>query len=145
LFQWILIAADEEDQLLMSGLPSSELWLRVERVRESAHFLPAPDCIWAREGDPQRLVYPDDLASLSQHITTKSLGFRVASIALVVLGVPPLPFRHSTVTCLSRYTDLPNLGLLAAAYPIFAPDIAVSTNPPFLQPVVIFFRNCTNN
>ncbi|XP_059485224.1 nuclear exosome regulator NRDE2 [Neocloeon triangulifer] len=121
-------AAGEEDQLLLSGLPSSELWLRVERLRESAHFLPAPDCVWAREGDPQRLVYPDDMASLSQHITSKSLGFRVAAIALVVLGVPPLPFRHCAVKCLSQYTPLPNLGLLAAGYPLFSPDIITPRN-----------------
>ncbi|XP_065347383.1 nuclear exosome regulator NRDE2 [Cloeon dipterum] len=121
-------AAADEDQLLLSGLPSSELWLRVERVREAAHFLPAPDCIWAREGDPQRLVYPDDMASLSQHITTKSLGFRVAAVALVVLGVPPLPFRDCTVKCLSSYTVLPNLGLLASGYPIFSPDIILPRN-----------------
>ncbi|KAF4524874.1 hypothetical protein B566_EDAN011203, partial [Ephemera danica] len=88
---WEDQAATLEDELLASGLPSSEVWLRVERLRESAHFLPAPDCVWAREGDPQRLVFPEDLAQLSQPITQRDLSLKLAVTALLVLGAPALP------------------------------------------------------
>ncbi|PSN30121.1 hypothetical protein C0J52_25478 [Blattella germanica] len=80
-------------RILASNLPLTELWLRVEQLREGAHWVP-----WASDEeceDPQRLVFSDDVSDLLHPITTPSLLPNLAALTLTLLKVPLLPCRDT--------------------------------------------------
>ncbi|XP_067013545.2 nuclear exosome regulator NRDE2 [Anabrus simplex] len=108
-----------EERILTSQLPLPELWYRVERLRECAHWLPwssSADC-----EDPQRLVFPDDVSDLLHPITTPGLNFKLVLIVLTLLKVPLLPCRSTTLQFLGAdqvpwYLDCAE-SLLSVHYP----------------------------
>lgn len=84
-----------EEVVLNSQLPLHELWLRIEKLRESCHWLP-----FAGDGeceDPQRLVFPEDVAELIHPITMPGNTFKLTATILTLLKIPLLPCRHSTM------------------------------------------------
>ncbi|XP_063226950.1 nuclear exosome regulator NRDE2 [Bacillus rossius redtenbacheri] len=109
-----LLAA--EDAVLGSGLPLPALWVRLERLREGAHWL---SC----EGDgvdPQRLVFPDDVSDLVHPVSGS--GLRLVAATLLCLKVPLLPGRHTALRSLGPagvpwWLDCPE-PLLAALEPL---------------------------
>ncbi|XP_046689261.1 nuclear exosome regulator NRDE2 isoform X2 [Homalodisca vitripennis] len=87
---------EQEDSVVSSGLPLSVLWLRVEKLRAGYHFLPDPNC----DSDPQRVVFSDDMSGLLQPVMSVELRLPLVVSCLVLLKVPLLPCRHSTLKCL---------------------------------------------
>ncbi|EEZ98481.1 nuclear exosome regulator NRDE2 [Tribolium castaneum] len=84
-----------EEVVFNSQLPLHELWLRTEKLREACHWLP-----WMEDGeceDPQRLVFPDDVAELIHPITMPENMFRLIATILSLLKIPILFCRHSTM------------------------------------------------
>ncbi|KAI4458259.1 tetratricopeptide-like helical [Holotrichia oblita] len=84
-----------EEVVLNSQLPLHELWLRIEKLRESCHWLP-----FTGDGeceDPQRLVFPEDVAELIHPITMPGNTFKLTATILTLLKIPLLPCRHSTM------------------------------------------------
>lgn len=78
-----------------SQLPLHELWLRTEKLRESCHWLPYMDD--GECSDPQRLVFPEDVAELIHPITMPENTFKLIATILTLLKVPLLYCRHSTM------------------------------------------------
>lgn len=84
-----------EEVILDSHLPSHELWLRVEKLRQSSHWLP-----WTGDkscDDPQRQVFLDDISDLIHPISSKENVFKLTIMILNLLKIPLLPFRHTTL------------------------------------------------
>ncbi|KAK9878867.1 hypothetical protein WA026_003698 [Henosepilachna vigintioctopunctata] len=82
-----------EDMVFKSQLPRHELWLRVEKLRESCHWLPViKDC-----SDPQRIIFTNDVFELIQPITMEENTFRLIVSVLTLLKIPLLPCRHNTM------------------------------------------------
>lgn len=84
-----------EEVVLSSQLPLHELWLRTEKLRESCHFIPFTEENECE--DPQRIVFPEDVAELIHPITMPENTFRLIVTILTLLKVPLLPCRHSTM------------------------------------------------
>ncbi|XP_031332712.1 protein NRDE2 homolog [Photinus pyralis] len=84
-----------EEVVLKSQLPIHELWLRIERLREACHWLP-----FTEDGnceDPQRIIFPEDVAELIHPITMPGNMFKLTATILTLLKTPLLPSRHSTM------------------------------------------------
>ncbi|GLG93140.1 CN102 protein [Gryllus bimaculatus] len=89
------LITDLEETVLNSQLPLPELWYRIEKLREAAHWLP-----WSSEvecEDPQRLVFVDDVSDMLHPITSPKLSIRLALIVMTLLKIPCLPWRHTTM------------------------------------------------
>ena len=84
-----------EETILNSHLPSHELWLRIEKLRESYHWLPCGrNC---ENGDPQRVVFSEHVVDLIHPITGNSNIFKLTIIILSLLKIPLLPYRDQQV------------------------------------------------
>uniref|UniRef100_A0A1B6DW55 Uncharacterized protein n=1 Tax=Clastoptera arizonana TaxID=38151 RepID=A0A1B6DW55_9HEMI len=83
---------DEEDKILQSGLPLFSLWIKIERLRSSIHFLPVE-----KSEDLQRIVFPNDLTKLLHAFITPSIKFNLVLLIITALKVPLLPTRSSTL------------------------------------------------
>ncbi|KAF5273086.1 hypothetical protein FQR65_LT04828 [Abscondita terminalis] len=83
-----------EEVVLKSQLPIHELWLRIERLREACHWLPYNE----EDGceDPQRIIFPEDVAELIHPITMPGNMFKLTVTILTLLKTPILPCRHTT-------------------------------------------------
>ncbi|GJQ68861.1 hypothetical protein Trydic_g6060 [Trypoxylus dichotomus] len=84
-----------EEIVLQSQLPLHELWLRIEKLRESCHWLP-----FTGDGeceDPQRVVFPTDVAELIHPIAVPENIFKLTATILTLLKIPLLPCRHTTM------------------------------------------------
>lgn len=81
--------------MLGSQLPIHELWLRIERLREACHWFPylgTGEC-----EDPQRLVFPEDVAELIHPITMPGNTFILTATIMTLVKIPLLPCRHTTM------------------------------------------------
>ncbi|XP_069697823.1 nuclear exosome regulator NRDE2 isoform X2 [Periplaneta americana] len=113
------LVTETEERILSSQLPLSEIWLRVEQLREGVHWLP-----WVSDEDcedPQRVVFSDDVSDLLHPITTASLLPNLTAIALMLLKVPLLPCRDTALRIVykdqkSWYWDAVEM-LLPALFP----------------------------
>ncbi|GLV38006.1 uncharacterized protein CBL_07804 [Carabus blaptoides fortunei] len=108
-----------EEVILESQLPLHELWLRVEKLRESCHWLPwkgAEPC-----EDPQRLVFVDDVTDLIHPITSAGNTFRLTVTVLTLLKTPLLPCRHSTMHDLGLDYVPWALDSIESLFPVFYP------------------------
>ncbi|CAH0553769.1 unnamed protein product [Brassicogethes aeneus] len=83
-----------EEVVFTSQLPLHELWLRVEKLRESCHWLPysGDDC-----EDLQRIVFTEDVNELIHPITMPENTFKMVATILTLLKIPLLPCRHTTM------------------------------------------------
>ncbi|KAG8223503.1 hypothetical protein J437_LFUL004971 [Ladona fulva] len=92
-----------EIEVFKSGLPLSEIWLRVEGLRQSARWLPlAPSDKDDEEGDLQRIVFPEDVSELLHPLSSannvlSSIPARLASVVLLLLKIPLLPCRDTAL------------------------------------------------
>lgn len=114
-----LCLAESEEHILASELPLSELWLRVEQLREGAHWLP-----WASDKDcedPQRLVFSDDVSDFLHPITTAPLLPHLATVVLTLLKVPVLPCRDTALRIISRHQTSWSLDAVEMLLPAFFP------------------------
>ncbi|KAL3278774.1 hypothetical protein HHI36_016300 [Cryptolaemus montrouzieri] len=82
-----------EEMVFKSQLPSHELWLRIEKLRESCHWLPVKE----QCEDPQRIIFTSDVVELIQPITMPENTFKLTAIILTLLKIPLLPNRHITM------------------------------------------------
>lgn len=113
------IVTESEERILASELPLLELWLRVEQLREGAHWLP-----WASDEDcedPQRLVFSDDVSDLLHPITTVSLLPHLATVVLTLLKVPVLPCRDTALRIINRHQTSWSLDTVEMLLPAFFP------------------------
>jgi len=111
--------AESEERILASELPLSELWLRVEQLREGAHWLP-----WTSDKDcedPQRLVFSDDVSDLLHPITTASLVPHLTTVILTLLKVPLLPCRDTALRVVNRHQTSWSLDAVEMLLPAFFP------------------------
>lgn len=114
-----------EEVVLNSQLPHHEVWLRVEKLRESCHWLPFAgehDC-----EDPQRIVFNEDVAELIHPITTPENIFKLVATVLSMLKVPLLPCRHSTMQDLGLDFVPWSLDSVEALLPVFLKLYPVDT------------------
>ncbi|XP_046388854.1 uncharacterized protein LOC124157850 isoform X2 [Ischnura elegans] len=92
-----------ETEVFKSGLPLSEIWVRIEGLRQTVRWLPLiPSGKDESEGDLQRFVFPEDVSELVQPLATVGLAAsgifaRLASVALLLLKVPLLPCRDTAL------------------------------------------------
>lgn len=111
--------AESEECILSSELPLSELWLRVEQLREGVHWLP-----WTSDEDcedPQRLIFSDDISDLLHPITTASLVPHLAAVVLMLLKVPLLPCRDTALRIFNRLQTSWSLDAVEMLLPSFFP------------------------
>ncbi|XP_045469039.1 nuclear exosome regulator NRDE2 [Harmonia axyridis] len=133
---------DLEDVVFKSQLPSHELWLRTEKLRESYHWLPViENC-----EDPQRIVFAEDVVELIQPITMPENTYRLTATILTLLKIPLLPCRHSTIQELGLDYVPWALDSIESVLPIFYPiypiqldlgnflsDYQLSVGPQYLK------------
>lgn len=121
-----------EDTIISSQLPLPELWYRVERLREGAHWLP-----WSSEAeceDPQRLVFVDDVSDMLHPITTGKLAIRLAFIVMTLLKVPLLPSRHTTMQLVGLDLIPSNLDCIEVLLAMYYPqNILTLSDSSFLE------------
>lgn len=119
-----------EEVILESQLPIHELWLRVEKIRESCHWIPyngAQPC-----EDPQRVVFIDDLTDLIHPITSTGNTFRLTIMILTLLKIPLLPCRHSTIKELGLDYVPWALDTIETLYPVFFPLYPVDLHNEYI-------------
>lgn len=151
-----------EEIVLNSQLPIHELWLRIEKLREACHWLPfvGDSC-----EDPQRLVFPEDVAELIHPVTMPENIFKLTATILTLLKVPLLPCRHNTMqqlgldyvpwaldsvesllpVCFSLYpVDLTNKYLLKDNKLVVGPQYlkVIPGQEEYLQFVLATMKNC---
>jgi hypothetical protein len=108
-----------EEVVFNSQLPLHELWLRTEKLREACHWLP-----FAEDGqceDPQRLVFPEDVAELIHPITMPENTFKLIATILTLMKIPLLFCRHSTMQDLGLDYVPWALDSIESLLPIFLP------------------------
>ncbi|XP_044761103.1 nuclear exosome regulator NRDE2 [Coccinella septempunctata] len=133
---------DLEDVIFKSQLPSHELWLRTEKLRESYHWLPVTE----QCEDPQRIVFAEDVVELIQPITKPENTFRLTATILTLLKIPLLPCRHNTMEQLGLDYVPWALDSIESVLPIFYPiypvpldlgnylaDYQLSVGPQYLK------------
>ncbi|KAK5650391.1 hypothetical protein RI129_001420 [Pyrocoelia pectoralis] len=120
-----------EEVVLKSQLPIHELWLRIERLREACHWLP-----YSEDGnceDPQRIVFPEDVAELIHPITMPGNMFKLTATILTLLKAPLLPSRHTTMQGLGLDYVPWALDSIETLLPMFLPLYPIDlTNKNFL-------------
>lgn len=115
-----------EEVILDSKLPLHELWLRVEKLRESCHWLP-----WTGTEpceDPQRTVFIDDVSDLIHPITSDGNVFKLTIMVLTLLKIPLLPFRHSTMQQLGLDYVPWSLDTVEMLLPVYYPTLLTDTS-----------------
>lgn len=133
-----------EELIFTSQLPLHELWLRTEKLRESCHWLPylgGASC-----EDPQRIVFPEDVAELIHPITTNENIFKLIATTFTLLKIPLLPCRHTIMQNLgldyvpwSLDSIEPLLSLFLPLYPVeivdenFLKAYKLSVGPQYLK------------
>lgn len=125
-----------EEIILDSRLPSHELWLRIEKLRESSHWLP-----WIGDKpceDPQRTVFIDDISDLIHPITSRENVFKLTFIILTLFKVPLLPFRHSTLQQLGLDYVPWSLDSIETLLPVFYPYLLINNSVKFLDDMFKF-------
>ena len=106
-----------EETILNSQLPIHVLWLRIEKLRESCHWLPFngdDKC-----DDPQRIVFPEDVNELVHPITMQENTFKLIATILSLLKIPLLPSRHTTMRDLGLNYVPWSLDSIETILPIF--------------------------
>ncbi|XP_044733278.1 uncharacterized protein LOC123295883 [Chrysoperla carnea] len=78
-----------ETLILQSKLPTHELWLRIEKLRESFHFIPEDN-----SDDPQRIIFNDELNELIYPIIDQNNINKLIIIILNIYKIPLIPFRN---------------------------------------------------
>lgn len=122
---------DLEEVILNSQLPIHELWLRIEKLRESCHFLP---CIESEScEDPQRLVFSEDVTELIHPITMPQNTFKMVATILTLLKVPLLPCRHTTMSELGLDYVPWSLDSIETLLSVFLPPISIELNLDLLK------------
>ncbi|KAF5295114.1 hypothetical protein FQA39_LY13265 [Lamprigera yunnana] len=121
-----------EEVVLKSQLPIHELWLRIERLREACHWLPYTEeepC-----EDPQRIIFPEDVAELIHPITMPGNMFKLTATILTLLKVPLLPCRHTTMQGLGLDYVPSAIDSIESLLPMFLPLYPIDlTNKNFLK------------
>lgn len=75
-----------EEVILQSGLPMNEIWLRIEKLRQSFYFLPCPEnrsC-----SDPQRIVFNEDIVQFVYPLANREFSFNLIVIIMKLLKIP---------------------------------------------------------
>lgn len=75
-----------EELVLQSGLPMNEIWLRIEKLRQSFNFLPCPEN--SQCSDPQRIVFNEDICYYIYPLQQRENSFYMILIILRLLKVP---------------------------------------------------------
>ncbi|XP_055909879.1 nuclear exosome regulator NRDE2 [Eupeodes corollae] len=75
-----------EELVLQSGLPMNEIWLRIEKLRQSFNFLPCPENTQC--SDPQRIVFNEDICYYIYPLQQRDNSFYMILIILRLLKVP---------------------------------------------------------
>lgn len=122
-----------EEVILDSKLPSHELWLRLEKLRGSNHWLP-----WSGEQnceDPQRTVFVEDISDLIHPITSRENIFKLTVMIINLLKVPLLPFRHTTLQKLGLDYVPSSLDSIETLLPIFYPQLLTNKTINFLDDI----------
>lgn len=120
-----------EEVILNSQLPIHELWLRVEKLREACHWVPA---LGEQCDDPQRLVFPEDVSELIHPITMPENLFKFTATVLTLLKLPLLPCRHTAMQELGLDYVPWALDSIESLLPMFFPMYPVNTeNKYFLR------------
>lgn len=78
-----------EELILASGLPMSELWLRIENLRQNFYFLP---CTATETNDPYRIVTNKDIC---YYIYPLSKQANIPHLALIILRLLKVPLPNS--------------------------------------------------
>ncbi|XP_068157531.1 LOW QUALITY PROTEIN: nuclear exosome regulator NRDE2 [Drosophila tropicalis] len=94
-------AADEvtldqyEECVLKSGLPMPQIWTRIERLRQSYHFLPYPQMqimpeedLYGAGLDAQRYVYNSDICQLMYPLKSESNRLHLLLLAVQLVKMP---------------------------------------------------------
>ncbi|XP_018323794.1 protein NRDE2 homolog [Agrilus planipennis] len=118
-----------ENAVLSSQLPIHELWLRIEKLRESCHWLPSKD---ENCEDPQRIVFAEDVSEFIHPITMPGNTFKLTAIVLTLLKVPLLPCRHSTIQELGLDYVPWSLDSIEMLLPLFYPMYGVNFKNKYL-------------
>lgn len=118
-----------EELVLKSQLPIHELWLRIEKLREACHWLPynGENC-----EDPQRMVFPEDVAELIHPITMPENTFKFTATVLTLLKIPLLPCRHSTMQELGLDYVPWAVDSIESLLPIFFPIYPIDLDNKYL-------------
>ncbi|XP_012264130.2 nuclear exosome regulator NRDE2 [Athalia rosae] len=111
-----------EEVILTSRLPLNQLWLRVESLRESCHWISVSSDQLELLGDSRRFVLPEDVTDFVQPIMSRGSSLKLAIYAILSLKVPILPMydfiaRDLKLTELSWDLDSVEM-LLPLAYPL---------------------------
>ncbi|XP_058810895.1 nuclear exosome regulator NRDE2 [Phymastichus coffea] len=87
-----------EELILSTRLPSNQLWLKIESLRECCHWigLDVTKVDISLVGDEKRLVSAEETADFIYPIISNDSNFLLAIISIICLKVPLLPSRDST-------------------------------------------------
>ncbi|KAL5289275.1 NRDE2 family protein [Megaselia abdita] len=76
-----------EELVLKSGLPMTEIWLRIEKLRQSYYFLPCPPG-FKSSSDPQRIVFNEDVCYFIYPLSKNENSFQLILYILHMLKLP---------------------------------------------------------
>lgn len=76
-----------EELVLTSGLPMTEIWLRIEKLRQSYYFLPCPPG-FKSSADPQRIVFNEDVCYYIYPLSDSENAFQLILYTLHMLKLP---------------------------------------------------------
>lgn len=76
-----------EELVLKSGLPMTEIWLRIEKLRQSFYFLPCPPG-YKSSSDPQRIVFNEDICYYIYPLAEHENSFQLILYILHMLKLP---------------------------------------------------------
>ncbi|XP_046490838.1 nuclear exosome regulator NRDE2 [Neodiprion pinetum] len=82
-----------EEVILTSRLPLNQLWLRVESLRESCHWISVSSDQLEVLGDSRRFVLPEDVTDFVQPIMSRDSSLKLAVYSILSLKVPLLPMQ----------------------------------------------------
>lgn len=94
-----------EEVILSSRLPTNQLWLRVQCVRESCHCrtsVTLDKVDFNLIGDAKRLVSSNEIADFINHLVSLDSNFRMMVYFILALKVPLLPTRNCTLRDLAK-------------------------------------------
>uniref|UniRef100_T1GFQ0 Uncharacterized protein n=1 Tax=Megaselia scalaris TaxID=36166 RepID=T1GFQ0_MEGSC len=76
-----------EELVLKSGLPMTEIWLRIEKLRQNYYFLPCPPG-YKSSSDPQRIVFNEDVCHYIYPLSNNENSFYMILQILYMLKFP---------------------------------------------------------
>lgn len=101
-----------EELILQSGLPMNEIWLRIEKLRQSFNFLPYPgdqgNC-----SDPQRIVFNEDICHYVYPLKSQENSFK---LLITIFKLLKLPFIDSHILALEFQEDTDAIEDMLALY-----------------------------